>query len=156
MDSEIWLCKAKQSHGPHRQNSTPSFAANAKGHLLRSDRCTRHLSLQFRSSAENPVINVPYCEFRGKYVFGVPLAEASGADSLLLDSSDFTAPSFESASLGSWDTGWRSQAPKPRDTIAIRVKNFFIEFPISTATWKNGRLEGWKLEGMEGPDQKAC
>src|ERR1700751_5450460 len=119
MDSEIWLCKAKQSQGPLRQNSRPSCAANAKGHLLRSDRCTRHLSLQFRSSAENPVISAPYCGFRGKYVFGVPLAEVFGPDFLLLDSSDFPAPFFQIGFFGNWEAGWRSQAPKPRDTIAI-------------------------------------
>jgi hypothetical protein len=49
----------------------------------------------------------------------------------LLDWSDLPVPSFDSASFGNWDAGWRSQAPKPSDTIAINVKIFFIEFRIS-------------------------
>jgi hypothetical protein len=38
------------------------------------------------------------------------------------------APSFDSsdASFGNWEAGWRSQDPKPSDTIAINFKKFFI------------------------------
>jgi hypothetical protein len=62
---------------------------------------------------------------------------------MLFDSSDLAVPSFGSpaASLGSWETGWRSHDPRPSDTIAISVKNFFIEPRISITNPAYSRTE---------------
>src|ERR1700745_1999318 len=40
-----------------------------------------------------------------------------------------------------------------------KISSSNFQYPLQRGRmedWENGRLEGWRLEGMEGPDQKAC
>jgi hypothetical protein len=70
--------------------------------------------------------------FCGKYVFGVPLGEASGVLGVSRVAPGLVDPSFATPSLsvGNWLAGCRSHAPSASDKVAIRTKNFFIELCI--------------------------